>query len=99
MKNTEETTKKMPIVSANEHGISIAIWENTNREGKAYKSISMSASTKQQDGLYKNRTIFFPSDLENLINAFIKVKEQADELGIKTAFEPRQSDGDNNEKN
>jgi len=30
-----------------------------------------------------------PSDLENLINALQKVKADADEQGIKTAYEPK----------
>ena len=87
MKQTEETEKKMPVVSANEHGVSIAIWNNTNKEGKEYQSLSMTASSKKEDGTYKNRTIFFPSDLENLINSLTELKEKADEAGIKTAFE------------
>ena len=97
MKQTEETEKKMPVASTNEHGISAAIWNNTNKAGKEYKSISMSASVKQPDGTYKNRTIFFPSDLENLINALIKLKADADEQGIQTAFEPKKDSGGNNE--
>jgi len=97
MKQTEETEKKMPVVSANEHGVSIAIWNNTNKEGKEYQSLSMTASSKKEDGTYKNRTIFFPSDLENLINALQKLKDEADEQGIKTAFEPKKDSGGNNE--
>ncbi len=87
----------MPVVSANEHGVSIAIWNNTNKEGKEYQSLSMTASSKKEDGTYKNRTIFFPSDLENLINALQKLKDEADEQGIKTAFEPKKDSGGNNE--
>jgi len=98
MKKTEEKTgNNKPVVSANEHGVSIAIWNNTNKEGKEYKSISISASKKQPDGTYKNRTIFFPSDLENLINALQKVKADADEQGIQTAYEPKKEGGGNNE--
>jgi len=87
VKQVEE--KKKPIVSANAHGVSAAIWPNTNKAGKEYQSISMNASSKQADGTYKNRTIFFPSDLENMINVLTELKAQADKLGIKTAFEPK----------
>ena len=89
----EETVKKKPIVNANEHGVSVAIWENESKQGKEYKSISLSASSKQPDGSYKTRTIFFPSDLENLINALQKLKQDADEQGIITAFQPKEIDG------
>ena len=37
------------------------------------------------------------SDLENLINALIKLKADADEQGIQTAFEPKKDSGGNNE--
>jgi len=84
----KETTKK-PVASANNFGISTAIWDNTNKAGKEYQSISLNGSSKQPDGSYKNRTIFFPSDLENLIKSLTELKEQAEELGIKTGFEEK----------
>lgn len=87
---TEETKEKIkPVVSANAYGISTAIWNNTNKAGKEYQSISLNGSTKQPDGTYKNRTIFFPSDLENLIASLTELKEKADEAGIKTGFEAK----------
>jgi hypothetical protein len=85
----KETEKTKPVVSANAYGISAAIWNNTNKQGKEYQSISINGSTKQADGTYKNRTIFFPSDLENLINALTELKEKSEEQGIKTKFEER----------
>jgi hypothetical protein len=87
-KKTKETKK--PVASANSYGVSTAIWNNTNKQGKEYQSISMNASTKLTDGSYKNRTIFFPSDLENLIKSLTELKTQADELGIKTGFEQKE---------
>lgn len=87
-KKTEEKKSK-PVVSANAYGISTAIWNNTNKAGKKYQSISLNGSTKQPDGTYKNRTIFFPSDLENLIKSLTELKEKADEAGIKTGFEAK----------
>jgi len=81
----KETTNK-PVVSANSYGISTAIWNNTNKAGKEYQSISLNGSTKQADGTYKNRTIFFPSDLGNLIASLMELKDKADEAGIKTEF-------------
>jgi len=85
----EDKVVKKPVVSVNAHGVSVAIWENTNKAGKEYKSISMNASSKQKDGSYKNRTIFFPSDLENMITALTELKTQADKQGIQTAFEKK----------
>jgi len=82
----ETTENKKPVASANNFGISTAIWNNTNKAGIEYQSLSMNGSTKQEDGTYKNRTIFFPSDLENLIKSLTELKAQADELGIKTGF-------------
>jgi hypothetical protein len=87
---SKETEKTKPVASANAYGISTAIWNNTNKAGKEYQSISINGSTKQADGSYKNRTIFFPSDLENLINALTELKEQADAQGIKTGFEAKE---------
>ena len=89
MVNKKEETKSKPVVSANAYGISTAIWNNTNKAGKEYQSISLNGSTKQTDGSYKNRTIFFPSDLENLIKSLTELKEKADEAGIKTGFEEK----------
>ena len=88
MVNKKEETKEnnKPVVSANAYGISTAIWNNTNKAGKEYQSISLNASTKQSDGTFKNRTIFFPSDLENLIATLTELKKQADEAGIRTGF-------------
>jgi hypothetical protein len=86
---SKETEKTKPVASANAYGISTAIWNNTNKAGKEYQSISINGSTKQADGTYKNRTIFFPSDLENLINALTELKEKSEEQGIKTKFEER----------
>ena len=83
----KKTENNKPVVSANFYGISTAIWDNTNKAGKEYQSISLNGSTKLPDGTHKNRTIFFPSDLENLINSLTELKEKADEAGIKTAFE------------
>ena len=83
----KKTENNKPVVSANSYGISTAIQDNTNKAGKEYQSISLNGSTKLPDGTYKNRTIFFPSDLENLINSLTELKEKADEAGIKTAFE------------
>jgi hypothetical protein len=83
---SKKQTKKQPVVNANSHGVSVAIWNNTNAQGKEYQSLSMNASSKQTDGSYKNRTIFFPSDLENLINALTELKIEADEQKIKTKF-------------
>jgi len=88
MKTENKETNK-PVVSANSYGISTAIWNNTNKAGKEYQSISLNGSTKQPDGTYKNRTIFFPSDLGNLIASLTELKAQADELGIKTEFEAK----------
>lgn len=85
----EQKEIKKPIVSANSFGVSAAIWENKNKAGNEYKSISLNASTKQKDGSYKNRTIFFPSDLENLITTLTTLKKQAEEQGIKTKFETK----------
>lgn len=89
MEKKTEKTKSKPVVSANAYGISTAIWNNTNKAGKEYQSISLNGSTKQPDGTYKNRTIFFPSDLENLIKSLTELKEKADEAGIKTGFEAK----------
>lgn len=86
---TKETNK--PVVSANSYGISTAIWNNTNKAGKEYQSISLNGSTKQPDGTYKNRTIFFPSDLGNLIASLMELKDKADEAGIKTEFEAKKA--------
>jgi len=86
MENKTEKTNSKPVASANNFGVSTAIWNNTNKAGKEYQSISMNASSKQEDGSYKNRTIFFPSDLENLIKSLTELKEKADELKIKTGF-------------
>jgi hypothetical protein len=83
-------TKKTPVATGKSFGVSVAIWDNTNKAGTAYKNISMSASTKQPDGTYKPRTIFFPSDLENLITALTELKTNAEQQGIKTKFEPKQ---------
>ena len=83
---TKETTKKLPVAKGNSYGVSTAIWDNTNKAGTKYQSISLSASTKQTDGSYKNRTIFFPSDLENLIAALTELKANADAEGIVTRF-------------
>lgn len=77
---------KKPLASANNYGVSVAIWENTNKAGKQYQSISLNASSKQEDGTYKNRTIFFPSDLENLITSLTELKKQAEQQGIITGF-------------
>lgn len=77
---------KKPIVSANNYGVSAAIWENTNKAGKEYQSISFNASSKQEDGSYKNRTIFFPSDLENLHKTIGELITKAKEQGITTGF-------------
>ena len=82
----EQTEKNKPVVSSNNYGISTAIWNNTNKAGKEYQSISLNGSTKQPDGTYKNRSIFFPSDLENLIASLEELKAKADELGIQTGF-------------
>jgi len=92
MKQEKEETKEKvkPVASANSYGVSSAIWNNTNKAGKEYQSISLNASVKQEDGTYKNRTIFFPSDLENLIATLTELKKQADELGIKTGFVPKE---------
>jgi len=84
--NVKKEESKRPVVSANSHGISIAIWNNTNKAGKDYQSISMNGSTKQPDGSYKNRTIFFPSDLENLYEAIGDLIEKAKEQKIQTGF-------------
>ena len=82
-----ETKKsKKPIVNANVHGVSVAIWDNKNKAGKDYQNISFSASTKQKDGSYKTRNIFFPSDLGNLITALTELKEKADDLNIQTEY-------------
>jgi len=81
-----ETKKVTPVVKGNSYGVSVAIWDNVNKAGTKYQSISLSASTKQADGSYKNRTIFFPSDLENLITALTELKANADEAGIQTGF-------------
>lgn len=86
-KENNETNK--PVVSANSYGISTAIWNNTNKAGKEYQSISLNGSTKQPDGTYKNRTIFFPSDLGNLIASLTELKQKADEAGIKTEFDAK----------
>ena len=87
---TEKTeTKKLPVAKGNSYGVSTAIWDNTNKAGTKYQSISLSASTKQTDGSYKNRTIFFPSDLENLIAALTELKANADAEGIVTGFVER----------
>ena len=83
---TENKESKKPVVSANSHGISIAIWNNTNKAGKEYQSISMNGSTKKPDGSYKNRTIFFPSDLENLYAAIGDLIEKAKEEKIQTGY-------------
>ena len=85
MVNKKEETNK-PVASANSYGISTAIWNNTNKAGVEYQSLSLNGSTKQPDGTYKNRTIFFPSDLENLINSLTELKKQAEEQGIKTGY-------------
>jgi len=84
----EEKTKAktLPVVKGNSYGISTAIWDNVNKAGTKYQSISLSGSTKQEDGTYRNRTIFFPSDLENLITALQELKANADEAGIQTGF-------------
>lgn len=86
VEKTEKTENNKPVVSANSYGISTAIWDNTNKAGKEYQSISLNGSTKQPDGTYKNRTIFFPNDLGNLIASLMELKDKADELGIKTEF-------------
>ena len=82
----KQKTKKLPLAKGNSYGVSTAIWNNTNKAGTKYQSISLSASTKQTDGSYKNRTIFFPSDLENLIAALTELKANADAEGIQTGF-------------
>jgi hypothetical protein len=78
MTTKENKETKKPIVNANSYGVSVAIWENTNKAGKQYQSLSINASTKQEDGTYKNRTIFFPSDLENMIAALTELKKEAE---------------------
>ena len=82
----KQATKKLPVAKGNSYGVSTAIWGNTNKAGTKYQSFSLSASTKQTDGSYKNRTIFFPSDLENLIAALTELKANADAEGIQTGF-------------
>ena len=82
----KQETKKLPVAKGNSYGVSTAIWNNTNKAGTKYQSISLSASTKQTDRSYKNRTIFFPSDLENLIAALTELKANADAEGIITGF-------------
>jgi len=84
--SNEKTENKKPIVSANNYGVSAAIWDNINKAGKQYQSISLNASSKQEDGSYKNRTIFFPSDLENMIATLTELKQKADEQKIITGF-------------
>jgi len=86
MKTEQKEETKKPVVSANTYGISTAIWNNTNKAGKEYQSISLNGSTKLPDGTYKNRTIFFPSDLENLIASLTELKQKADEQKIVTGF-------------
>jgi len=97
MNKQKETEKKKPVVNANEHGVSVAIWKNINKVGKEYYSLSMNASAKQTDGSYKNRNILFSSDLENLINALTELKDKAEEQGIKTKFEETINSGDDND--
>jgi len=82
----KKVENKKPVISTNTHGVSTAIWNNTNKQGKEYQSLSLSGSSKQPDGTYKNRTIFFPSDLENLIESLTELKKQADKQGIQTGF-------------
>jgi len=84
-----EKKSSKPVVNANSHGVSVAIWDNVNKAGKKYQSISLNASSKQEDGTYKNRTIFFPSDLENMITALTELKKQADKAEIITGFVAR----------
>jgi len=85
----EKKETKRPLASGNSYGVSTAIWQNTNKAGKEYQSISMNASTKQTDESYKNRTIFFPSDLENLITSLQELKANAEAQGIVTKFVER----------
>jgi hypothetical protein len=85
MEKKTEVSKK-PVASANSHGISVAIWNNVNKAGKEYQSVSMNGSTKTEDGSYKNRTIFFPSDLENLYEAIGDLIEKAQAQKIQTGY-------------
>lgn len=85
----QEENKKTPVAKGNSYGVSVAIWNNTNKAGKEYQNVSMSASSKQPDGTYKNRTIFFPSDLENLITALTELQADAETKGITTKFVER----------
>ena len=88
---TEKTETKKPLISVNVHGVSVAIWPNVNAAGVKYNSISCNISGKKNpDGSYgKNRTIQFPSDIENIIEAYTQVKVLADAEGIQTGFVER----------
>ena len=87
----EETQKKMPVVTTNVHGISVAIWNNKNDKGDEYQTVSFGISQKDKDneGKFKKRTIIYPTDLENILAAYADIKAKADAAGIQTKFIPK----------
>jgi hypothetical protein len=91
MVKEEKKVNNPPVAKGNSFGVSTAIWDNVNKAGVKYQSLSISVSSKdkENEGQYKTRTILFPSDLENLITALTELKANADEQGIQTAFKQK----------
>lgn len=87
---TEE--KRMPIAKGNSYGVSTAIWENENKKGEEYQSVSINVSYKinKDDKEYKKRQTLYPKDIDNLILALKELQKDAKAKGITTGFVPKE---------
>lgn len=66
-----EKQVKLPVDKVNVGSVNIAVWENEGKDGKLFRSITISKSYKKDDK-WVNTDSFYKSDLGDIVFACIK---------------------------
>lgn len=83
-------SNNQPSVKHKLGNVSVAVWENTNKEGKSYKTYSLSREHKDLEGKWQNSTSFFASDFANIAALATLILR-----GAVSTFKPKPQPEDN----